>query len=66
VNSAGQLVTGVALGCEELSELYSLKDNFGEEVDDYIQGFYCFLLDQVRLSKWASAFRVGTDWTSSV
>ena len=49
-HNAHQLVAGVALGCEELSELYTLKDNVGEEVNDYIQGFYCFLLDRVRSS----------------
>lgn len=44
------LLQGVALDGEKVADLYTLKDNLGGAVDDYLHGFELFLLDKVRES----------------
>ncbi len=43
-----QLLQGIALDCEKTADLYTLKDNLGEAVNDFLHGFELFLLDKVR------------------
>lgn len=41
-----QLLQGIALDCEKTADLYTLKDNLGEAVNDFLHGFQLFLLDK--------------------